>query len=126
MKFVLGKSPAVWWPVTLTMPDPENPGQTVKSVLKVLILPQGQDDYLAEQERIAEIKGARAHARAEREYLASRISGWDWPDMLGDDQKPVQFGPETVATAMQEAWFRQGLWRAIQEVSLGEAARLGN
>lgn len=126
MKFTLAKSPAIWWPVTVSMPDPENPGKTVKSTLKALILPEGQDDYLAAQEAIGEISGARARAAAERKYMAGRISDWDWPDMLGEDQRPVEFNPENVAKALQEGWFRAGLWTAINEVSLGHEARLGN
>lgn len=126
MKFTLGKTPNIWWPVTVTMPDPEIPGKTVQSTLTVLVVPEGQDAFLATQEEIGAITGMRARARAEREYLAKRFANWDWPDMLGEDRLPVTFTPENAEMALQEAWFRSGLWAALSEVSLGQAARLGN
>lgn len=126
MKFVLGKNDAVWWPVTVSMPDPENPGKTVQSTLKALIQPEGQDAFFEAQEAIAAHGTARAQATAERSYLAGRIKDWDWPDVIGDDQRPVQFSAAAIDTALQHAWFRTGLWAALNEVSLGQAARLGN
>ena len=126
MKFVLGKKDAVWWPVTVSMPDPENPGKTVQSTLKALIQPEGQDAFFEAQEAIAAEKTPRAQATAERAYLAGRIKDWDWPDVIGEDQRPVPFGPEAIGAALQEAWFRAGLWAALNEVSTGREARLGN
>ena len=60
MKFVLGKKDAVWWPVTVSMPDSEHPGKTVQSQLKALIQPEGQDAFFEAQEAIAAEKTPRA------------------------------------------------------------------
>lgn len=122
MKFVLGKSSSIWWPVTVQRPDPENPGQTVKSKLQALLVPQPQDAFLAAQEEIGKVRGLRAQATAEREYLATRIEGWEWPDATDDEGRSVGMTPATLALALQEGWFRKGLWRALNEIGLGEPA----
>ena len=126
MKFVLGKSEAVWWPVTVSMPSPDAPGEVVTSTLKALIVPQDQEEFFGAQEEIGKAKGARAQAAAERAYLATRLKDWDWPDATDADQRPVKCAPDTLEVALRQGWFRTALWVAINEVSLGQAARLGN
>lgn len=126
MKFILGKRDAVWWPVTVSMPDPERPGKTVQSELKLLVQPEGQDEFFAAQEAISAEKTPREKAAAERKYLANRIRDWDWPDVMGEDQRPVPYSAGAIETALNEAWFRAGVWTALNEVSLGQEARLGN
>lgn len=123
MKFVLG-SAAVWWPVTVMRPDPDAPGKTIAQTLKCQFLPIEQDAFLEEQERIAVIPGIRDRAAAERVFLASTIR--DWADVEDVDGNSVPCTAEAKADALQEGAFRAALWRAIGEVTLGEAARLGN
>lgn len=123
MKFVLGTN-AVWWPVTVNRPDPENPGKVIPQRLKVQFLPIIQDDFLAEQERIGNIPGARARAAAEREYLAGTFQ--DWSDVEDAAGNSIPCTPESTAEALQDGPFRNGLWAAIGELNMGEAARLGN
>ncbi len=123
MKFVLGSS-AVWWPVTVRRPDPETPGKTIAQTLKCQFLPIEQDAFLAEQERIAAIPGLRDRAAAERAYLAGTFQ--DWADVEDTEGNSVPCTTDARAAALQDGAFRSGLWQAIGEVTLGEAARLGN
>lgn len=126
MKFILGKNDAVWWPVTASMPNPDVPGGVVSTTLKALIVPQDQDEFLAAQEEISKVKGARSQAAAERAYLATRVKDWDWPDATDADQRPLACTPESLDVALRQTWFRVALWGAINDISVGQAARLGN
>ncbi|GHC42293.1 hypothetical protein GCM10007291_50160 [Gemmobacter nanjingensis] len=122
MKFVLSKSIGICWPVTVQMPDPENPGKTVPSTLLALIKTQGQDDFLAAQEDIAKARGLRAQAKAERDYLASRVVGWTWEDAFDDRGEPMPYSADALHLALQQGWFRKAIWRALNEIAMGEPA----
>lgn len=124
MKFVLGNSSAVWWPVIVKRPDPEAPGKTVTQTLKAQFMPVEQDAFLAEQERIAAIPGLRDRAAAERAFLAGTFL--DWADVEDPDGNSVPCTAEARAAALQDGAFRTALWAALGQVSLGEEARLGN
>lgn len=124
MKFVLGNSSSYWWPVTVRRPDPDAPGKIVELQLRVRLRPQDQEAFFDEQERIGQIPGRRAQAKAERAALAARIEDWD--DVVGADGERVPCTPEALDQALQETAFRAGVWKAINESALGEEARLGN
>lgn len=123
MKFILGAS-VVWWPVIVNRPDPDSPGKTVSQTLKCQFRPIEQDGFLAEQERIAEIPGLRDRAAEERAYLATTFQ--DWADVEDIDGNSVPCTAQNKEAALQDGAFRAALWKAISELSLGEAARLGN
>ena len=123
MKFVLG-SAAVWWPVLVARPDPNQPGKTVMQALKAQFDPIAQDTFLAEQERIAAIPGLRERAAAERAWLAGTFR--DWADVEDGEGRSLPCTEENKAAAVQDGAFRAALWRALGELSMGEAARLGN
>ncbi|WP_323041578.1 hypothetical protein [Gemmobacter sp.] len=124
MKFVLSKTNRYWWPVTVRLPDPDQPGKMLEQTLKILFEPKDQDDALAEQTRIAAIKDPRAQVLAEREALADVCKGWD--DIVDDDKTAIPFTPENLMAALQKAWFRAAVYRAYGESLSGEEARLGN
>lgn len=123
MKYILGSN-AVWWPVIVNRPDPENPGQVTPQKLKVQFPPIEQDDFLANQERILAITGPRARAKAERDYFATLVL--DWADVEDDFGHRVPCTDEAKAAALQDGAFRGAIWTAMGELMRGEPARLGN
>lgn len=124
MKFVLGATTAYWWPVILRLPDPDTAGSLIEQQCKVRLRPMDQDAFLAEQDRIAAIRSLRERGAAERAFLSALLE--DWADVIAPDGAAVPFTPERLDEAMQRAWFRDGIWRALAESELGQAARLGN
>lgn len=125
MKFVLTTAQAYWWPVTVRIPDPDQPGRIVEQAFKALLQPQDQDEYFAEQERIEAIRDPRARATAERQALAARVRDWD-SDVVDASRTPVPFSADALDLALRQSWFRAAIWKALNESALGEEARLGN
>ena len=50
----------------------------------------------------------------------------NWDGVVDDDGKPVPFTPEALEQALQHAWFRAGINKALSESQNGEEARQGN
>lgn len=124
MKFVLATTRAYWWPVTVSLPDPDNAGQVIVQRLKLLFEPRDQEAERAEQDRVAAIRDGVAQMKAERAMLMEVVKGWD--DVVGRDGAVVPFSPEVLDQALRQAWFRRAAWTAYYESLSGEAARLGN
>lgn len=125
MKFILAATTSYWWPVTVRIPDPGQPGKIVEQRFNALLKPQDQDEYFADQEAMDKLPTPKARARAERESLARRIEGWD-ADVVDGQGQPVPFTAANLEAALRKSWFRAGIWRALNESALGEEARLGN
>ncbi len=124
MKFVLSDSNRYWWPVTVSIPDPEQPGKIMRQTLKILFEPKDQDEALNEQERIAAISVPRERMLAERAALMDVIKGWD--DIVTDDKAPVPFTTENLTLALRKSWFRIGVYNAYAESLNGQEALAGN
>lgn len=124
LKFVLAPTKAYWWPVTVSLPDPDNAGQVIVQRLKLLFEPRDQEAEIVERERIAAIRDSVAQAKAERAMLAAVVKGWD--DVETRDGTVVPFTPEVLDQALRQPWFRRAAWTAYYESLSGEAARLGN
>tara|TARA_R110000868_G_scaffold368852_1_gene631979 strand:- start:6232 stop:6612 length:381 start_codon:yes stop_codon:yes gene_type:complete len=126
MKFQLAKTRRYWWPVKVRVPDaaPENAGQFVEQELKVQFEPLSRDEMIASQEAYLDLTTARDVADFERQQLFRVVKDWD--GVIDDDHAPVAFSEEMLATALQEEWFRTGVYAAHAESLGGEAARLGN
>ncbi|MGN7870969.1 hypothetical protein [Paracoccus sp. 22332] len=124
MKFKLAKTYRYWWPVTVQMPDPDQPGTILTQELRVLLEPLPQDEVIAVQEESAKLKTVRAvseHGAASMERVVK-----DWDGVEDEDGKLVPFTPAMLRQALQHAWFRAGINKALAESQNGEAARLGN
>ena len=124
MKFTLSKTIRYWWPVTVSIPDPANPGKCIKQTLKVLFEPKNQDAAISAYKHLEEIPDVHDRLVAERDMLAGVVK--DWADVVDDDQTPMPFSQEALNAALQQGWFRTGLNRALTESLTGEEARLGN
>ena len=124
MKFKLTKSHRYWWPVTVRIPDPENPGQIIEQVLKVQFEPKSREEFLAAQEKAAKLTSLRA--LTEHEVAEARDIIRDWDDVHDDDGLLVPFSPQSLELALQQSWFRRGINEALTSSMNGEAAALGN
>lgn len=125
MKFVLAKTPRYWWPVTVRIPDPDQPGQLMQQQFKMLFVPKDQEAALDEARMIDAIENLADRVRAERAMLCQVCAGWD-EDVVGDDGKPVPFTAENLDLAMRQPWFRSAVNAAYIESLSGQSARLGN
>lgn len=124
MQFKLSKTHRYWWPVSVSIPDPENPGQFVEQRLKVQFEPLGRDAQLAAQDQAAQLTTLRALADHETEQARRIVKNWE--GVIDADGSPVPFTPELLDQALQQAWFRKGVQEALHESMTGDKARLGN
>lgn len=127
MKFVLATTSRYWWPVVVRRPDPdlERAGQIIEERFRALLEPPPQDEALDIQARIAAMRDPIQRAREERDALAAVCKGWD-SDVTDASGAPVPFSAPALQAALQQVWFRTGLYQAYAESLSGEAARLGN
>lgn len=124
LQFVLAPEPVrYWWPVTVRLPDPENPGAILERKLKVLFQAESQDEAFAHQEGYAKLKTARERLEHERSQLLRVCK--DWSDVVDADKRPVEFNEKNFRAALQQSWFRTGVHRAYAE-SLNSEAQAGN
>ena len=124
MNFVLAPSNAYWWPVTVRMPDPDNPGKLVGQEMRIRFEARDQEAEIAEQERIQSQATVAEQARAERDSLAAICR--DWEGVVTPDGQPLPFNKANPAAALQQPWFRTAVFRAYHESLTGQEARLGN
>lgn len=124
MKFVLAQTIRYWWPVTVSIPDTDNPGKLINQTLKVLFEAKSQDDAIADQRRIEAITDITTRLVEERELLVASVKGWD--DVVDDDRNVIPFTEDVFRAALQQSWFRTGVYVALSESLSGQEARLGN
>ncbi|WP_349295235.1 hypothetical protein ABEB22_18305 (plasmid) [Thioclava sp. 'Guangxiensis'] len=124
MKFTLAKTVRYWWPVTVRMPDPQNPGKIAEQQLKVLFEPKGRDAAIASQEALSKLDTPKERADHEHSELKAVVKGWD--DVLDEEGTSVPFSEEMLGAALQMSWFRTGVYSAYADSLSGQEARLGN
>lgn len=124
MKFKLTDTPRYWWPVTVRMPSPDQPGKIVNQTLKLLFEPQSRSAAIDEAEALASLENPRDRAEAEMRQLKGVVTNWD--DVTDDDGGAVAFSDEAFARALEFTWFRTAVYAAYAESLAGEEARLGN
>ena len=124
MQFKLAKTYRYWWPVTVQIPDPETPGKIIEQQLKIEFEPMAQTDLTTAQEESAKLKTLREVTDHGIRQIKRVICNWD--GVVDDDGKPVPFTAEALEQALQHAWFRTGINKALSESQNGEEARQGN
>lgn len=124
MQFKLAKTYRYWWPVTVQIPDPETPGKIIEQQLKIEFEPMAQADLTTAQEESAKLKTLREVTDHGIRQIKRVICNWD--GVVDDDGKPVPFTAEALEQALQHAWFRTGINKALSESQNGEEARQGN
>lgn len=124
MKFVLVDRPSYWWPVTVRMPDPEKAGSILVQTLKVLFEPLPRQEALDDQEVYSLLSTEQDRAEHEQKQLLKIVKNWD--DVVGADKNAVAFSTDVFASAIQQRWFRDAVYRAYTESLNGEKAQAGN
>ena len=124
MKFRLVEKYRYWWPVTVRIPDPDQPGAVIEQQLRVQFQPLGRGEELANQEAYAKLRDPRERARREHDLLRQICVNWD--DVIDAEGGAVAFSPDVFEEALQSAWFRNAIYAAYAASLKGEAARLGN
>ncbi|MER8437033.1 hypothetical protein NKH36_16625 [Mesorhizobium sp. M1312] len=124
MKFVLTKEYRYWWPVKIERPDPVNPGKwQVQSYMHEFV-GVSEDEAKALNKEIEALSTAEDKRAHEHDLLikASR----NWRDVIDDDKNPVEFSEELLRQALQDTWYRVGLYNAYASSLASPAARKGN
>lgn len=124
MKFILTSKNLFWWPVIVQAPDPETPGKFIEQRLEIRFDVPDQADEVAYQEKYAAAKTQRERVEMEMHRLLGVIS--DWRGVEDEARKDVPFSAEIVTAALQQPWFRAGVYKALAESISGKEARLGN
>lgn len=124
MKFILTDRPRYWWPVTVRVPDENDAGKIKAQTLKVLFEPKSREESIDAQEAYSKLRTERERADHEREQLLDIVKDWD--DVIGTDKSPVAFSRQLLAQALEQRWFRDGVYLAYTQSLNGEEAQAGN
>ena len=124
MQFKLAKTYRYWWPVTVQIPDPETPGKIIAQDLKVQLEPMTQAEINAAQEEAAKLKTLRAVTDHGVRQMLRVVKNWE--GVVDEDGAPVPFSEAALEQALQHAWFRAGVNKALLDSQNGEEARQGN
>lgn len=123
MHFKLAKTYRYWWPVTVRVPDPENPGKFLEQHLRLQLEPlsRGQQVSGAEDIQRLDLRGVYDY---EIEKALDQIKNWE--GVVDEDGEVAPFTRELLKQAMQFEWFRKAAGKALLESQNGEEARTGN
>lgn len=124
MQFKLAPTYRYWWPVTLLVPDPANAGKIVQQEMKAEFEPLPQDELTAAQEESVSLTTMRDVTDHGIRQVKRVVRNWD--GVVDDAGNPVPFSEAALEQALQHAWFRKGIQKALVESQNGEEARLGN
>ncbi|HEV7345781.1 MAG TPA: hypothetical protein VGN60_09155 [Devosia sp.] len=124
MKFVLTREHHYPWPVTVTLPDPAQPGNVIEQKFNMTFRALPLDEAEALDAEIAALPTEQAAAR-QHDLLLKVAQGWD-DQVVDDEGKAVPFSGETLQLAMQHSWFRIGVYSAYRRSLQGRAAEQGN
>lgn len=124
MKFILTDRPRYWWPVTVRMPDEKEAGKIKVQTLKVLFEPQPREEAIKAQEAYSKLMTERERADHEKAQLTEIVKDWD--DVIGADNSPISFSADVFTVALEQRWFRDGVYLAYTRSLNGEEAQTGN
>lgn len=121
-EFVLAASPIrYWWPVKVRIPDPETAGAILERSLEILFEAEDQDEAIERQELYATLRSQRDRVEHERRQLFRVCK--DWKGVVDPDRRPVPFTEDNFRQALQQSWFRAGVYAAYADSLNGEAAQ---
>ena len=126
MKFVLTNKHRYWWPVAITVPnpDPNRAGEMVEMQFKMQFEALPRDEAKAMQDRIRALPADEAEAENHADLMRV-VKGWD-SDVVDEDGDTVPFSAEALSQLLQISWYRLGVYRAWAASIVGEAPRRGN
>lgn len=124
MQFKLAETYRYWWPVTVRVPDPANAGKILEQSLRVQLEPLPQADLDAALEDSLKLKTGREITAHGIRQVQRVVTNWD--GVVDEKGAPVPFSDAMLEQALQHAWFRVAIQKALAESQNGEEARLGN
>lgn len=124
MQFKLVETDRYWWPVTVRVPDAENPGKVIEQTFRAEFEPLSPEEEQESVEAIQKLTTAREIHAHGLEQSARVVRNWE--GVIDGQGNPVPFSPEMLALALKKSWFRLGIQQALKESLSGEEARLGN
>lgn len=125
MKFKLVENLRFWWPVKVSLPDPDQPGAFVEQQLKVQFVSLPREEQIALDEAW-QSSGRRLRDQDAQERAQLRRICTNWDEVVDDAGDPVAFSAEAFDRALELRVFRLAVYRAYAEAMSGQAARLGN
>ncbi|RCW78078.1 hypothetical protein, partial [Paracoccus lutimaris] len=96
----------------------------IEQELKVEFEPLPQDELMAAQEEsvtLPTLREVQAHGIRQVQRVVR-----NWEGVVDANGEIVPFSPAMLEQALQHAWFRAGIQKALAESQNGEAARQGN
>lgn len=124
MKFKLVENYTYWWPVKVSIPNPDRPGKFVSQSfdVKFSALSKSEGDTMRDDFSKLETDEER---HKHQDDLLHRVCS-DWRGVEDDESGEVEFTDETFSKAMEWSWFRTGVYLAFAESLAGDQARKGN
>lgn len=115
--FVMTETRLFWWPVTIQMPDPTKAGELVEHQFEMQF--EAIDDT-ALQAIEAEIQAIEdpIQRRARQHDVLLRVCR-DWRDVVGPDHNPLSFSLDRLKAAINQPWFRIGVYVAYNTATAG-------
>ncbi|MER8946094.1 hypothetical protein [Mesorhizobium sp. M0959] len=124
MKFVMTKEYRYWWPVKIERPDPVNPGKWQTQSYTHEFVGVSEDEAKELEKEIAAL--ATAEEKSARQHDLIMKASRNWRDVIDDHKNPVEFTEELLRQALQDTWYRVGLYNAYASSLASPAARKGN
>lgn len=124
MQFVLIEEHLFWWPVTVSLPDPDRPGAVMEQAFEVQFLALPRDEAIAMDSAYAALKTHEEREAHEHDLLRRVVR--DWKDVVDEKKAAVAYSEAMLDKALQFAWVRTGFYRAYAQAMSGEAAKVKN
>ena len=125
MKFALTTDYRYPWPVTIRKPDPKKPGKAIEQTFEMTFR-QLPDAEAKEIDAIGAAAKTPAELNAHEHDLLRRVCvGWN-DDVVDTDGEPVPFSAELFEQALQDVYFRIGVYQAYRASIALDGGRLGN
>jgi len=117
MKFVLAEDYTYWWPVTVHIPDPDKPGNTLSQNFEARF-------KAVPSERLRELeKSEVGGSKAESIEALIREALIDWRDVEAEGGDDIPFSPDALTGALRFSFFQVGVFAALIESAQGGAAQ---
>lgn len=125
MKFALTTDYRYPWPVTIKKPDPKKPGKAVEQKFEMTFR-QLPDAEAREIDATAASAKTPAEVNAHEHDLLRRVCvGWN-EDVVDESGDPVPFSADIFEKALQDIYFRIGVYQAYRASIALDGGRLGN
>jgi len=124
MKFQLSTEYLYWWPVTITLPDENQPGKWVKQNFTMQFAAIDEDRAKEIHAEISALPSEEERNARKHDLLVEACR--DWRDVIDGKKQPLPFSRELLVQALGVVWYRTGIYEAWARSLAGEEARKGN